>query len=81
MVTTLKAIQGNLPGGQLYEYQIKAVERIATLYGRALIADEMGLGKTPTALAWLFRLGHMRPALIVCPAPSNCNGRDRPHGG
>jgi len=68
MVTTLKAIQGTLPGGQLYNYQIQAVERIATLYGRALVADEMGLGKTPTALAWLFRHPEMRPALVVCPA-------------
>ena len=68
MVTTLKAIQGTLPGGQLYNYQIEAIERIATLYGRALVADEMGLGKTPTALAWLYRHPEMRPALIVCPA-------------
>ena len=44
MVTTLKAIQGTLPGGQLYNYQIQALEKTATLGGRALIADEMGLG-------------------------------------
>ena len=68
MVTTLKAIQGTLPGGQLYNYQIQALEKTATLGGRALIADEMGLGKTPTAIGWLFRHPEQRPALIICPA-------------
>ena len=68
MVTTLKAIQGTLPGGQLYNYQIEALERTATFGGRALIADDMGLGKTATALGWLFRHPELRPALIVCPA-------------
>ena len=68
MVTTLKAIQGTLPGGQLYNYQIQALEKTATFGGRALIADEMGLGKTPTAIGWLFRHPEQRPALIICPA-------------
>ena len=71
MVTTLKAIQGNLPGGQLYEYQIKAVERIATLYGRALIADEMGPGEDSHSIGMAVQTGPYEAGLIVCPAPSN----------
>jgi SWI/SNF-related matrix-associated actin-dependent regulator 1 of chromatin subfamily A len=62
------AIPGALPGGQLYNYQLEALERTARFGGRALIADEMGLGKTATALGWLFRHPEFRPALIVCPA-------------
>lgn len=62
------AIPGALPGGQLYNYQIEALERTAKFGGRALIADEMGLGKTPTALGWLYQHPDLRPALIVCPA-------------
>ena len=61
-------MNGEMPGGTLYGYQVTALERVEAFQGRALIADEMGLGKTPNALAWLHNNPHLRPALIVCPA-------------
>ena len=61
-------MNGEMPGGTLYGYQVAALERVEAFQGRALIADEMGLGKTPNALAWLYNNPHLSPALIVCPA-------------
>ena len=61
-------MNGEMPGGTLYSYQMAALERVEAFQGRALIADEMGLGKTPNALGWLYANPHLRPALVVCPA-------------
>lgn len=57
-----------LPGGTIYPYQAEAVAFISQHKGRALIADDVGLGKTVEALAWLYTMPGLRPALIICPA-------------
>jgi len=57
-----------LPGGVLYPYQSEAEAFIEEHRGRVLIADDVGLGKTVEALAWLYAMPELRPAVIVCPA-------------
>lgn len=64
---TTSTEQIQLPGGQLYAYQVAGVQALE-LRGSMLIADDMGLGKTAQAIAYVLRdRAHRMPVLCVVP--------------
>ena len=68
MQLALTLTPANLPGGELYPFQVEAVDFIAAHHGRALVADQPGLGKTVTSIGYLQRRPDLKPILIVAPA-------------
>lgn len=56
-------------------FQIKGVRTLDKNQGRMLLGDDMGLGKTFQFIAYAAINPHLRPVLVVCPAPLKWNWR------
>jgi len=64
----------SIPGFErMYPFQLKGVEFLESMDGRALLADSMGLGKTVQALGYLKLHPEFGFSIIVCPASLKLN--------